>query len=486
MIISTVMRKYIAGILAAAAFCSAFQAMGKRPSRRAQKTFNQSVNTVVHKQQKHSVVPSINVATRQYDSEEHPTAPLQLQTQHVNHDARYAEMCRVEAMTPESYDSLLVDWHERNVLKNYDEFFERFLDVDTTLVGDVADSVYEARMKRIVSPIGLTYNDVVKKYIINWTTRNKSLVSRILGLGQVYFPMIEEELARQGLPLELRMLPVIESALNPTAVSRAGATGLWQFMLATGRSYGLEVTSMVDDRRDPMMATRAAVSHLKDLYNMFGDWTLAIAAYNCGAGNVNKAIKRASGEVKSFWDIYPYLPSETRGYVPSFVAVNYAYAYHKLHGIDIVEAPLPICTDTVTVSRLTHLSQIGDVLEIPVEALRSLNPQYKEDIIPAVDRTYALRLPQLDVSRYIEREADIAARDTVYLAKYLGQSETALAEAMKAPAVVATTRYTVKKGDVLGTIARRHGVTVSQIIKWNGLRSANTIIRPGQRLVVRK
>jgi membrane-bound lytic murein transglycosylase D len=395
--------------------------------------------------------------------------------------AKYAEKCKLTIYSPEMYDSLLVDWHERNVIKSHDDFFTQFIEIDTSrpVVGEVPDSVYEARLRRLVSPVNLGYNDIVKNYIVSWTTRNKGTVSRILGLSQVYFPMIEEELARQGLPLELRMLPVIESALNPTAVSRAGATGLWQFMLATGRSYGLEVTSMVDDRRDPVMATRAAASHLRDLYRMYGDWTIAIAAYNCGEGNVNKAIARAGGQAQTFWDIYPYLPRETRGYLPSFVAANYAYAYHKQHGIEMTEPPLPLCTDTVTVNKLTHFEQISTTLDIPVEALRALNPQYKEDIIPAVERTYALKLPQPDVTRYLAREDEIHAKDSLYLAKYLAQPKAALAP------VPSSSVHTVKKGEVLGTIARKYGVTVSQIVKWNKLRSANSI-RPGQRLEILK
>jgi membrane-bound lytic murein transglycosylase D len=395
--------------------------------------------------------------------------------------AKYAEKCQLSISSPALYDSLLVDWHERNIVKSHDDFFAQFIEIDPLqpVVGDVPDSVYEARLRRMVSPVNLSYNNIVKSYIVSWTTRNKGTVSRILGLSQVYFPMIEEELSRQGLPLELRMLPVIESALNPSAVSRAGATGMWQFMLATGRSYGLEVTSMVDDRRDPVMATRAAASHLRDLYRMYGDWTIAIAAYNCGAGNVNKAIARAGGEAQTFWDIYPYLPRETRGYLPSFVAANYAYAYHKQHGIEMTNPPLPLCTDTVTVNKLTHFEQISSTLDIPVEALRALNPQYKEDIIPAVERTYALKLPQPEVSRYLAREQEIHAKDSLYLAKYLAQPKAALAP------VPSSSIHTVKKGEVLGTIARKHGVTVAQIVKWNKLRNADAI-RPGQRLEILK
>lgn len=385
---------------------------------------------------------------------------------------------------PEVYDSLLARWYEKNIMISYDEFFTKFIDIDMDepLYSDIPDSVYRARMRLIVSPISLGYNDVIKQHIIAYTTRNASLIGRILGLSQYYFPMIEEELAKQELPIELRMLPVIESALNPTAVSRAGATGLWQFMLATGKSYGLEVTSFVDDRRDPYLATKAACRYLGDLYRMYNDWTLAIAAYNCGPGNVNKALKRAGDDAKTFWDIYPYLPRETRGYIPSFVAANYAYAYHKQHGINFINPPLPISTDTVSVNKLLHFEQVASTLGIPIDAVRSLNPQYKEDIIPAVDKPYPLRLPQHDVTRYLNLEQEILAKDTIYLAKYLNQP----AENIKKEVVAATTRYTVKSGDNLGKIAKKHGVTVSQIVKWNNLKNANVTIRPGQKLEIRK
>ena len=385
---------------------------------------------------------------------------------------------------PEVYDSLLAHWNESNVMSSYEDFFKQFIDIDMDepLVSDVPDSVYRARMRLIVSPITLGYNDIIKRYIISYTTRNAGLIGRILGLSQYYFPMIEEELAKQGLPIELRMLPVIESALNPTAVSRAGATGLWQFMYATGKSYGLEVTSMVDDRRDPVMATKAACRYLGDLYRMYDDWTLAIAAYNCGPGNVNKALKRAGDDAKTFWDIYPYLPGETRGYVPSFVAANYAYAFHKQHNIKFVEPPLPISTDTVSVHKLMHFEQVTSTLDIPIEAVRALNPQYKEDIIPAVDKSYPLRLPQHDISRYLTCEGEIMAKDSVYLAKYINQP----AENLKKEVTASATRYTIKSGDTLGAIARKHGVTVNQIVKWNNLKNANALIRPGQKLDIHK
>jgi membrane-bound lytic murein transglycosylase D len=385
--------------------------------------------------------------------------------------------------TPETFDSILAKWYSSNIVKSYDEFFQDFIDIDSVAVpqSNIPDSVYENRMKMLISPIALGYNDIIKKYIITYTTSRKAMMGRILGLSQMYFPMIEEELARLNLPLELRMLPIVESALNPIAVSRAGATGLWQFMYNTGKIYGLEITSFVDQRRDPLLSTKAACRYLKDLYAMYGDWTLAIASYNCGPGNVNKALKRAGDDAKTFWDIYPYLPRETRGYVPSLVAAMYAYTFHQQHGIEFVSPPLPIATDTIMVSRLMHLEQVASTLDISMDVLRQLNPQYKNDIIPALDKKYAFTLPQHDISRYIENEAQILGKDTIYLADYMKKPTVALEKEFN----ISSVRYKVKSGDTLGSIARKHGVTVKQIVKWNNIKNANKL-RLGQTLEIFK
>ena len=383
--------------------------------------------------------------------------------------------------TPEGYDSLLSCWYEQNIVSSFDTFFEDFIDLDSTatLSSDVPDSVYSARLKMIFSPISLGYNDVIKRYIIVYTQTKKELMGRIIGLSQVYFPMIEEELIKADLPVELRMLPVIESALNPVAVSRVGATGLWQFMYSTGKTYGLEITSFIDQRRDPVAATKAACRLLKDLYGLYNDWTLAIAAYNCGPGNVNKALKRAGEGAKTFWDIYPYLPRETRGYMPSFVAATYAYMFHKQHQIEVCAPPLPLSSDTITISRVMHLQQISSTIDIPIETLRELNPQYKLDIIPAVDKSYALTLPQYDITRYLEHETEIQAKDTVYLAQYLKPNTDPSDRQFN----ITSLTYRVKSGDTLGAIARRYGVTVSQIMQWNNLKNANRL-RIGQLLEI--
>ena len=283
---------------------------------------------------------------------------------------------------------------------------------------------------------------------------------------------------RQGLPIELRALPIIASALQVNALSRAGAVGLWQFMPTTGKNYGLEVNSLVDERRDPIASTRAACRFMKDLYRIFGDWTLAIAAYNCGPGNVNKAIARSGG--KSFWDIYFYLPVETRGYVPAFIAATYAYNYHRQHNIEPTEPPIPLAIDTIQVRRVTHFQQIASTIDVDLETLRALNPQYRLDIIPATTKPYTLVLPQRSVTRYIEHEAEIMAKDTIYLKEYLNP-----ANLDKKRMERATTIHRVKRGETLGGIARRYGVSVSQLMRWNGIKNA-AHIREGQRLRIER
>ena len=382
-----------------------------------------------------------------------------------------------------SYDSLVVSMHELQAQKAFDDFFNDFINIESTPIDDAAqlpDSVYESRLRMILSPIVMPYNSVVKRYIVAYTTSRRHTMEDILGRSRYYFPMIEAELDKAGLPIELRMLAAIESALSPTAISRAGATGLWQFMYTTGKHYGLEINSFIDQRRDPVLATRAACRYLKDLYAIYGDWTLALAAYNCGPGNVNKAIRRAGTNVTSFWDIYPYLPRETRGYVPSFMAATYVYTFHFQHDLQPAEHNLPLATDTVTIRRPMHLDQVASSLDIPKEVLRSLNPQYKQDIIPATSKSYPLTLPLADITRYIDNEETILAKDTVYLAQYLRPSRT---EPARQTIALDSFTYRVKSGDTLSGIAKKHHVTVAQLMKWNNLKSANRL-RVGQTLEI--
>ena len=377
--------------------------------------------------------------------------------------------------SPEQTDSLLAAWRERQRQDAFSEFFKQYILEDSTEVADsTPDSVYSRRLLDLASPIQFPYNSIVKGYINRYTNSRYGTISRILGMSQYYFPIIEEELLREGLPVELRALPIIESALSPTAVSPMGAVGLWQFMPTTGKSYGLEINSLVDERRDPYRATQAACRYLKDLFAIYNDWSLAIAAYICGPGNVNKAIARSGG--KNFWEIYDYLPRETRGYVPAFIGASYAYAYHRQHGIEPTEAPIPLSVDTVRINKLMHLRQVSSTIALPIETLRQLNPQYKLDIIPATTKPYTLVLPQRYVMQYIAHEPEIQAKDSMYLKEYINPANIDKKRQERSGSV-----YVVKKGDTLGAIARRYRVTTAQIMRWNKLKSAHKL-RIGQRL----
>ena len=267
---------------------------------------------------------------------------------------------------------------------------------------------YIARLKRLPTIIEMPYNEVVQKFIDRYTGRLRYSVSYMLGASNFYMPIFEEALEAYQLPLELKYLPIIESALNPKAVSRVGATGLWQFMLATGKQYGLEVTTLTDERRDPTKASYAAAHYLRDLYRIFGDWSLVIASYNCGPENINKAIHRAGGK-KDYWQIYPYLPRETRGYVPAFIAANYIMTYYTDHNICPMSARLPAKTDTVMVSRELHLAQIAGVLDLDLDMLRTLNPMYRRDIVPGHNKLSPVKLPVAETSRFIDNEDSIYA-----------------------------------------------------------------------------
>lgn len=381
--------------------------------------------------------------------------------------------------TPAQADSLAEQLKVQQVDNALQNFFEEYVCEPETYSSDAAlDSLYTARLNTMISPIHLPYNELVRSYIKRYTD-SSGLMSRVLSLAQYYFPMIEEELLKAGLPIELRSMAIIESALQATAYSRVGAAGLWQFMPTTARAYGLEVNSMVDERYDPVKSTVAACKYMKDLYKMYNDWSLAIAAYNCGPGNVNKALARTGGNPSSFWDVYWRLPRETRGYVPAFIAASYSYAFHKAHNITYSEPPMPIAVDTIQVTRLLHLGQVSSTIDVSAEALKLLNPQYKLDVIPATNKSYALVLPANRVTEYISHEDSIFSKDSVYLKEYLNPENV-----QKKIASVGT-EYRVKKGDTLGAIARRYGVTVKQLMSWNNLKSANRL-SIGQRLRIEK
>ncbi len=347
------------------------------------------------------------------------------------------------------------------------------------------DSVYIKKLHNLPSEMELSFNSVVKNYIEMYAVRKREQVSYMLALGDYYFPMFEQALDRHGLPLELKYLPVIESALNPVAVSRVGATGLWQFMLRTGKGYGLEVNSLVDERRDPYKSTDAAVRYLKDLYAIYRDWNLVIAAYNCGPGNVNKAIARSGGK-RDYWEIYYRLPRETRGYVPAFIAANYIMNYYADHNIcPAHSSSLTAALDTVQVNERIHLEQIAGVLDIPLGELQRLNPQFKRDVIPGDFRAHALVLPTEKMYAFIDKNDTIINYDKERYFTHRANTDGFLDGSVSSVSGNTTNvYYRVKKGDNLSTIARRHGTTVDLIKSWNGLRSNK--INIGKQLVVGK
>ena len=305
-----------------------------------------------------------------------------------------------EAMTYD-LDSLLNQYMSKTYLDEPDEDCN-MRDVNPTY----AKEEYVDRLSRMPTVMEMAYNDVVQKFIDRYSGRLRHSISFMLGASNFYMPIFEEALDLYQLPLELKYLPIIESALNPKAVSRVGATGLWQFMLTTGKQYGLQVNSLVDERRDPVKATYAAARYLKDLYRIFGDWNLVIAAYNCGPENINKAIRRSNGE-KDYWKIYPYLPKETRGYVPAFIAANYIMTYYSQHNICPMSTRLPSKTDTIMVDKNVHLEQIAEVVGINIDLLRSLNPMYRRDVVPGASGLCPIRLPQTEIGKFIDLQDSI-------------------------------------------------------------------------------
>ena len=347
-----------------------------------------------------------------------------------------------------------------------------------------SDSVYMHRLYNLPTEMELSFNPVVRSYIEMYATRRRDLVSYMLSIGDYYYPMFEEALDRYGLPLELKYLPVIESALNPVAVSRMGATGLWQFMLRTGQQYHLEVNSLVDERRDPYKSTEAAASYLNDLYKIYGDWNLVIAAYNCGPGNVNKPIAR-SGGVKDYWAIYYNLPKATRGYVPAFIAANYIMNYNDDHYICPKESSGEFMSlDTIHVTNEIHFNQISEVLEIPIEEIRRYNPQFKRDIIPGNHKPYILVLPANHMYAYISKSDEIKNHNKDRYLTNRMQTLTNMKDGTVTNGNVVNTYYRIKKGDTLGGIARKNRTTVRRLQSMNGIRSTNLSI--GQRLIVRQ
>lgn len=421
---------------------------------------------------------------------------------------------------PESYEQdtqkLLEGWY----LKNYTATDDRYKIQDDV---NTDDETIKKRLSQLNTVIEMPYNQIVRSYIDRYVRKGRAQVAALLGLGNYYMPIFEQALEEQGLPLELKYLPVIESGLDPNAVSRHGAAGLWQFMLATGKGLDLEVSSLVDERRDPYASSRKAAKYLKDLYSTYDDWSLAIAAYNCGPGTVNKALRRAGADAAThdFWAIYYYLPAETRGYVPMFIAANYVMNYYPYHNISPVLATKPLITDTIMVSNRVHFNQISKVLDIPLDELRVLNPQFRADIIPGTpERMYTLVLPSQQIQAYIMSQEQILAYDADKYARRLevepgdapnaaetaeinraseqelGQlsDETPLEQSAEQEQVPQrrsgggdgkgnkTVTHKVEPGETLSSIAKKYNVSTEDLKSWNNL--TRNSLRTGQKLRV--
>lgn len=342
-------------------------------------------------------------------------------------------------------------------------------------------AVYIDRLRRIPSIVDLAYNNVVEQYIEQYTGKLRSSVAYMLGVMNFYVPMFEEALLSYNVPLELKYLPIIESALNPKARSRAGAVGLWQFMIDTSKQYGLEVNSLVDERQDPIKSSYAAAHYLRDLYAEFGDWTLAIAAYNCGPTNIEKAIHRAGGE-RDYWKIYPYLPLETRGYVPAFIAATYVMNYYREHNITPLKVTITAATDTVKLEQDVTMEMVASVCDISMDELRLLNPQYKTNLMPGYRMDCAMRLPEDKILHFIDNQDSIYSQSPTAQAIVVPDEKITTTSPKKSS--TSSKKYiTVRRGQTLGQIARTYRTTVKRLKQLNGLRS-NTI-RAGSRLRVR-
>lgn len=391
---------------------------------------------------------------------------------------------------------------------------QQYLKMDSTCTMSDVNPVYTQeeyleRLKRMPTAMEMPWNDVVQKFIDRYSGKLRKSVSYMLGASNFYMPIFEQALEVYGIPMELKYLPVIESALNPNAVSRVGATGLWQFMAATGKRYGLKLNSMIDERRDPVKASYAAAHYLSDLYNTFEDWNLVIAAYNAGPANILKAIQRAGGE-KDYWKIYPYLPTETRGYVPAFIAANYIMNYYCEHNICPMLTTLPEQTDTIMLYKNVHFEQISNVLGISIEELRSLNPQYRRDIVTGYSEPTDLRLPMEYISKFIANEDSIFAykmdqlmkRDMVEVnddapayrpyrnsnvttsKKTTGRSrDKRSGKSKRTRKSKGASSVSIKSGDTLEKIAKKHGTTVAKLKKLNKISGSN--IRAGKKLKIR-
>ena len=390
-------------------------------------------------------------------------------------DLRYEELLNSEM------NKMLDLWYVKREMSNSHSILNKFSDDHAEITETTMDSIYTKRLKSLNSIVQLGYSPLVRNYINLYANKRQRSSSAILGLAQYYYPWMMEIFDKYGLPEELVYITIIESSLNPIAVSPAGATGIWQFMYQTGKTYGLEVYSFVDDRRDPVKATDAAARHLRDLYNIFGDWGLAISAYNCGAGNVKKAIYRSGGKT-NFWEVKQFLPRETQNYFPAFIGAYYMMNYYKSHGITPAKISIPTSVDTVMVKKEVHFEQIAHVLDINIDEIKTLNPQYKRNVIPAFDKPFPLKLRSNDCIRFLALQDSIYKYEydtffgplQVYVNAYTGKTDA-----------TGTTKkkwHTVKSGENLSKIASRYGLSVEELKKMNKLKS--NYLKTGQKLIV--
>lgn len=450
---SRIMKKFVTLLfLLTSAFCATdMNAQIQFPNRKLQKE-NEQLRACVDSLR--NVIEQLRMTCEQEElvSEENPTVEY----------------------TAELTDSLIGEWYQNTRIDDY--AFDESMTLDSLrFTSNIPDSIIIKRLEAINSYIQVPYNNTVRNYIILYSEKMPTAMGRVLGESKYYMPIFEETFARYHMPLELKYMAIIESMLNPTAESRVGARGMWQFMYQTGRQYGLKINSFTDDRLDVEKAVDAAARYLSDAYQIFGDWNLAISSYNCGIGNVNKAIRRAGR--RDFWSIYPYLPRETRGYVPAFVGAMYAMNYYREYGIVPQIPSTPVAVDTFMVTRNLHFKQINEVVGIPVEDLSRLNPQYVHQIIPGSEGPCVLKIPYTWSNAFMDVNPDSLYKhkaDTLLSPQIIKNIQASGSETRIA--------YKVKSGDYLGRIATRYHVTVNQLMKWNHLRSTN--LRVGQVLYI--
>ena len=376
------------------------------------------------------------------------------------------------AVDAANYDSLLHFFYMEQYRKSAHRHLNRHASQLYAEFDNIPDSVFVSRLQALKTVVPLTYNTQVRAFIKSYVRIMSYRLDAMLSLAEYYFPMFEATLDRYGVPEELKYLTIVESALNPLATSRAGAAGLWQFMYATGKNYDLDINSLVDERRDPFKSTEAAARYLHALYDIYGDWQLAMAAYNCGPGNVNKAIARSGGK-HTFWGIYPYLPRETRGYIPKYIGAAYVMNYYHEHGLTAGHIDIPFHTDTVMLHKDVHFAVVEQLTGIPIIQLQQLNPQFRTEVVPASARSYALCLPANKASLFVSLE------DSIYRL-----SHDTIARNSVVPVAENTIVYhKVRKGETFNSIAKKYGVSVSSLRRWNG-KSKSSTLKVGTRLKI--